>query len=165
MEDNFPHRVCFLQMSGWNPCVRTYPTMTDRKLVTGDSPSMPIIHIKTQVSSKGPKCVLSCSIPALYCHLSTGMAEDRLLCQVRALRFYLERSMSWREHKRLLFVSFKSGHKRDIVPFTISGWIRKTVLKMWYQLNKLIKYGVTRRRDLYNGGTKWEEKKLSDWIR
>ena len=48
---------------------------------------------------KGPKCVLSCTIPALDCHLSNGMAEDRLLCPIQALRFYLERSMPWREHK------------------------------------------------------------------
>ena len=63
---------------------------------------------KTQILGKGPKCVLSCTNPALDRHLSNGMAEDRLLCPVRALRFYLERSMPWREHKRLLFVSFKT---------------------------------------------------------
>ena len=39
--------------------------------------------------------------------------------------------MPWREHKRLLFVSFKSGHKRDIVPSTISGWIQKTILECY----------------------------------
>ena len=32
----------------------------------------------------------------------------------RALRFYLERSAPWMEHKRLLFVWFKPGHNRDI---------------------------------------------------
>ena len=46
-------------------------------------------------------------------------------CSHWALRFYLEGSMPWREHKCLLFVSFKPGHKRDIVPSTISGWIWK----------------------------------------
>ena len=86
---------------------------------------------KTQVLGKGPKCVLSCTIPALDRHLSNGMAEDRFLCPIRALRFYLERSMSWREHKRLFFVSFKPGHKRDIEPSTTSGWIRKTILECY----------------------------------
>ena len=46
-------------------------------------------------------------------------------------KILLRKSMPWREHKRLLFVSFKSGHKRDIVPFTISGWIRKTILECY----------------------------------
>ena len=86
---------------------------------------------KTQVLGKGPKCVLSCTIPTLYHHLSNGMAEDRLLFPIWALRFYLERSMPWREHKRLLFVSFKPGYKRDIVPSTISGWIRETILECY----------------------------------
>ena len=86
---------------------------------------------KTQVLGKGPKCVLSCTIPTLDRHLSNGMAEDRLLFPIRALRFYLERSMPWREHKRLLFVSFKPGHKRNIVPSTISRWIRETILEYY----------------------------------
>ena len=64
-------------------------------------------------------------------HLNNGMAEDRLLCPIWALRFYLERSTPWREHKCLLFVSFKPGHKQDIVPSTISGWIRKTILQCY----------------------------------
>ena len=79
---------------------------------------------KTQVLGKGPNCVLSCTSPTLNHHLSNGMAEDRLMFPIWALRFYLERSMPWRAHKRLLFVSFKPGHKRDIVPSTISGWIQ-----------------------------------------
>ena len=70
----------------------------------------------------------SCTIPILDRQLSYDIAEDRLIFPIRALRFYLERSMPWREHKRLLFVSFKPRHKRDIVPSTISGWIRKTIL-------------------------------------
>ena len=86
---------------------------------------------KTQVLGKGPKCILSGTIPALDRHWSNAMSEDRLLCPIRALRFYLERSMPWREPKRLLFVSFKPGHKRDIVPTTISGWIRKTILECY----------------------------------
>ena len=80
---------------------------------------------RTQVLGKGLKCVLSCTIPTLNRHLSNVMAEDQLLFPIWALRFYLERSMPWREHKHLLFASFKPEHKRDIVPSTISGWIQK----------------------------------------
>ena len=86
---------------------------------------------KTQVLGKSHKCMLSCTILALDRHLSNGMAEDRLLCPIRALRLYLERSMPWKEHKRLLFVSFKPVLKRDIVPSTISGWIRKMILECY----------------------------------
>ena len=40
---------------------------------------------KTQVLDKGPKCVLSCTIPVLDRHLSSGMVEDRLLFPIWAL--------------------------------------------------------------------------------
>ena len=90
-----------------------------------------VIHILDAILGKGPKCMLSCTIPTLDRQLSYFIAEDRLLFTIWALRFYLERSMPWREHKRLLFVSFKSGHKRDIVSSTISGWIQKTILECY----------------------------------
>ena len=86
---------------------------------------------KAQVLDKGPMCLLSCTIPTLDRHLSNDMVQDHLLFPVRALRYYLERSMPWRENKRLLFVSFKSGHKRDIVPSTISGWLQKTIMECY----------------------------------
>ena len=85
---------------------------------------------KTQVLAKGPKCVLSCTIQALDSHLSNGLAEDR---PVRALQFYLDRCMSWRENKCFLFVSLKPGHRSDIVPSTISSLIHKTIIECYAQ--------------------------------
>ena len=69
----------------------------------------PLIHIKDASFGQRPEMRAT-----LDRQLSYGIAEERLLFPVCALRFYLERSMPWREHKRL-FVSFKPGHKRDIV--------------------------------------------------
>ena len=85
---------------------------------------------KTQVLGKGSKCVLSCTIPALDRHLSNGMAEDRLLPNM-GTNMLPRKVHALEEHKRLLFVSFKPGHRRDIVPSTISGWIRKTILECY----------------------------------
>ena len=112
MEDSCPHHACFRQTLGRNPCLWTCPTTTKLSFIS-----------KTQVLGKGPKCVLSCTIPTLCRQLSYGIAKDRLLFPIWAQRFYLERSMPWREHKHLLFVSFKPEHKRDTVPSTISGWL------------------------------------------
>ena len=86
---------------------------------------------KMQILGKGRKCVLASTIPTLDRQLSNGMAEDGLLFPIWALRFYLERFMSWMEHKPLLFVSFKPGHKRGIVRSTTSGWVRKTILECY----------------------------------
>ena len=80
---------------------------------------------KTQlVLGKDPKGMLSGTIPALDRHLSNGMAKDRFLCPVRALRFYLEKSMPWREHKRLLF-------SNQGINKTISKWIRERFLECY----------------------------------
>ena len=119
MEDSFLLHACFRKCRGESHAFE------HARLQRNTSWSQVTLRVglsfisKTQVLGKGPKCVLSCTIPALDHHLSNGMAEDRLLCPIRALRFYLERSMPWREHRRLLFVSFKPGHKQDIVPSTI----------------------------------------------
>ena len=107
--------------TGRNPCFWTCPTTTDHKLDTGDSTSRPVIYIKDASIGQGPEMHAFMHYSSTWPHLSNGMAEDRLLCPIRALRFYLERSKPWREHKHLL----KPGHKRDIVPSTISGWTQK----------------------------------------
>ena len=50
---------------------------------------------------------------------------DTLLCPVRALRCYLDRTKDSREGRQLLFISFKMGHIKDIQCSTISSWIIK----------------------------------------
>lgn len=70
-------------------------------------------------------------IKSLASFLSKDMEEDRRLCPVRALKFYLDRTKDLRWDKKKLFVSFKKGFKGDIAKGTISGWIKKTVLKAY----------------------------------
>ncbi len=67
-------------------------------------------------------------IPSLSKTLSAGLEEDRLLCPVRALRFYIDRTKDIREGKKKLLVSFKNNFKGDISRATISHWIKKTIL-------------------------------------
>ena len=58
--------------------------------------------------------------------------EDRVLCPVRALKFYKERTKFLRTPaKRRLFVSFRPDKRSDISSPTISRWI-KTVIKTAY---------------------------------
>ena len=79
---------------------------------------------KTQIRSSGASSFSAVEIPALGPVLDPG-SEDRGLCPVRALKIYLERTLDLRENRKLLFVSYKSGHKGDIHKNTISSWIRK----------------------------------------
>ena len=60
--------------------------------------------------------------------------DDKSLCPVRALQYYLDRTKDLRKGKDLVFMSFRKGFQKDIVPATISSWIKQTVL-LCYQLS------------------------------
>ena len=72
-------------------------------------------------------------IPALAPSLDNSLTEDKSLCPVRALRYYLDRTKDLRKGKDLVFISFRKSFQKDIVPATIS-WIRQTVV-LCYQLS------------------------------
>ena len=57
-----------------------------------------------------------------------------MLCPVRALRYYLDRTKDLRSDKELVFVSFRKSFRKDIVPATVSSWIKQTIV-LCYQLS------------------------------
>ena len=63
---------------------------------------------KNQLVREGSQSVSPVIIPALTTIVDRQFKEDRTLCPVRALRYYLDQS--------LLFISFKKGHTSDIDP-------------------------------------------------
>ena len=73
-------------------------------------------------------------IPALAPTLDKSLKEDRCLCPVRALRYYLDKTQDLRQGKELVFVSFKKGFNKDISPATISSWIKQTMI-LCYELS------------------------------
>ena len=89
---------------------------------------------KNQLARDGPASVAPVVIPALAPTLDKSLSGDRSLCPVRALRYYLDRTKDSRQGKELVFVSFKKGFQKDIVPATISSWVKQTVL-LCYQLS------------------------------
>ena len=88
---------------------------------------------KNQLAKEGPESVAPVVIPALAPTLDKSLKSDRSLCPVRALRYYLDRTSDLRQHKELVFVSFKKGFDKDISPATIS-WIKQTVI-LCYELS------------------------------
>ena len=95
---------------------------------------LPSFLSKNQLARDGPASVAPVVIPALAPTLDKSLSEDRSLCPVRALRYYLDRTKDLRQGKDLVFVSFRKGFQKDIVPATISSWIKQTVL-LCYQLS------------------------------
>ena len=89
---------------------------------------------KNQLAWDGPAAVAPVVIPALTPSLDRSLKEDKSLCPVRALRCYLDRTKDLRAGKELVFVSFRKSFQKDIVPATVSSWIKQTVL-LCYQLS------------------------------
>ena len=68
-----------------------------------------------QLAREGSQTVSPVTIPALTTIVDRQFKEDRTLCPVRALKYYLERTKDLRGSRFLLF-SFKKGHTSDIRP-------------------------------------------------
>ena len=59
--------------------------------------------------------------------------EDRTLCPVQTLRYYLDRTKDLRGSQSLLFVSF---HTSDIRPATLSSWLKQAILPCYKQADQ-----------------------------
>lgn len=80
---------------------------------------------KTQVPSKLPEPI---TVPSLDQACGPD-DEDRLLCPVRALKFYIKKSAGSRLSRKRLFIPVRGGG--DITPTTISRWIRMAILRAY----------------------------------
>ena len=69
------------------------------------------------------------AIPALTTIVDRQFKEDRTLCPVWVLRYYLDRTKDLRGSQSLLFISIKKGHTSHIRPATLSSWLKQTKLK------------------------------------
>ena len=78
---------------------------------------------KTQLAQKGSELLNSVTVEAL----TKGLQEDKSLCVVRALRYYLDRTEQIRGERRRLFISYKTGFNRDIHMNTVSSWIKAVI--------------------------------------
>ena len=103
---------------------------------------VPSFLAKTQLASAPP---LAFSIASLDKVLGQGMEEDRLLCPIRALKVYLDRTKGLRRNTSLLFVSFRPNFSKDIRAATISSWIKKVIL-MAYDISKAVPPGPLKAR-------------------
>ena len=91
---------------------------------------------KNQLARHGSHSMSPVTIPALTTIVDRQFKEDRTLCPVRALRFYLDRTKDLRGSRSLLFISFKKGHTSDIRPATLSSWLKQTILLCYKQADQ-----------------------------
>ena len=64
----------------------------------------PCFLSKNQLAKEGPSSVAPVIIPALAPTLDKSLKEDRTLCPVRALRYYLDKTKDLRSGKQLVFL-------------------------------------------------------------
>ena len=76
---------------------------------------------KNQLAREGSQTVSPINIPALTTIVDRQFKEDRTLCPVRALRYYLDRTKDLRGSRSLLFISFEKGHTSGILRWGIDG--------------------------------------------
>ena len=82
------------------------------------------------------RCRPSSQRPQLFTDVDRQFKEDRTLCPVWALRYYLDRTKDLRGSRSLLFISFKKGHTSDIRPATLSSWLKQTILLCYKQADQ-----------------------------
>ena len=92
------------------------------------------LYTYLHISSFWVWCVAPVVITALAPTLDKSLKGDRSLCPVRALRYYLDRTLDLMQNKELVFVSFNKGFDKDISPATISSLIKQTVI-LCYELS------------------------------
>ena len=91
---------------------------------------------KNQLARECSQSVSPVTIPALTTIVDRQFKEDRTLCPVRALRYYLDRTKDLRGSRSLLFISFKKGHTSDIRPATLSSWLKQSILLCYKQADQ-----------------------------
>ena len=84
--------------------------------------------LKNQLAKEWPNCVAPVIILALAPTLDKSLKEDRMLCPVRALHYYLDRTKDLRAGKELVFVCFRKSFNKDIVPATVFSCIKQTIV-------------------------------------
>ena len=96
----------------------------------------PDLIAKNQLAHEGTQSVSPVLIPALTTIVDRQFKQDRYLCPVRVLRYYLDRAKDLRGDRSLLFISFKKGHSTDIRPATLSSWLKQTILLCYKQADQ-----------------------------
>jgi len=90
----------------------------------------PSFVAKSKLSTESLRSV---KIPALGSSLSESLDSDLVLCPVRAIRVYLDKTQAHRKGTSRLFVSYSRFKKGDITKVTFASWIKK-LIRLCYEL-------------------------------
>jgi hypothetical protein len=83
----------------------------------------PTFVAKTKITPGAPPTTL----PALASIRGPLTQDDSLLCPVRAIKIYQQRTQAIRAGRQRFFIAHKKGFTKDIAPSTINKWLCETV--------------------------------------
>ena len=86
---------------------------------------------RNQLAREGSQSLVPVTIPALTTIVDRQHKEDRTLCLVLALRYFLDQTKDLRGSLSLLFISFKKGHTT-----ILSSWLKQTILQCYTQADQ-----------------------------
>jgi integrase len=109
---------------------------------------------KTQKPEDVQNALKRISVKALSSFVDGRMQEDRSLCPVRALRFYLRRTRRSRIGSSRLFLSFYEPHA-EVTKATLSTWIKRTVKLAYRAVPDKDAVGQIRAHDVRGFATSW----------
>lgn len=81
---------------------------------------------KTRAAVEGGKAFSPIVIPSLGGYVGRN-EPDALLCPVRALKIYIDRTRSIRKDRKRLFISYQPNRATDISTATLSRWVKVVV--------------------------------------
>ncbi len=90
----------------------------------------PSFVAKTQKPSDPSTGLSTVTIPALAPSVEEGL-PDRTLCAVRAIRYYVDHTSSFRAGRKRLFLPIQTGRLKDISKNTLSHWAKDVILRAY----------------------------------
>ena len=123
-QTTYPQNCFLLALASTSAAVKFMPGM-QKKCQIGQWEKVALFpssdfRVKNQLARKCSQSVSPVTIPALTTIVDRKFQEDRTLCPVQALRYYLDRTKDLRGSRSLLFISFKKGHTSEIRLATLS---------------------------------------------
>ncbi len=106
------------------------------------------VHVGFLAKNQKAKDGFLANKPIIIKSLSHGLSNeqalssDRLLCPIRALKFYLQRTSKLRMGKECLFISYQRNRESDIHTNTISGWLKQVISFAYSSSNRPVPKGV-----------------------
>ena len=86
---------------------------------------------KNQLPLRAPDSIIFPKLSNFFCKSDN---LNRMLCPVRAVKIYLNKTKSLRKHRKRLFIPIRGD--QDLAKSTLSGWVRYAIKHAYSSISK-----------------------------